>query len=211
MTETVARLARRKRPRKWVYVTVRKALLIDHKTGEVLREPVGVFVPRTNLDHRIARERKYHVGRELRADFKAPRNVMFYRKAHYIARLLTESVDGYAGMGDFHDVLKRLQRESGLWCEPAEIDASGVVDAALAAVQATLGPEARAAILPTMDALRSIPINIPRSLSFDEMDEAEWDRFYGDMCEYIGRVYFSDMTPEQVDAMIEAFGREEHA
>jgi hypothetical protein len=161
---------KRKRPPNVVYLRVAK--LVDPRTGEL----VGAFVPLYACDRETVRSKKYHVGSELRADLKKPRNALFHRLAHYVGKLVAEQVDGFPS--DFHEALKRLQRESGALCETQELD---------------LGP-----------VLGKVNVKVARSIAFDEMEEGEFADFFKLICDHIAEKYFTDMTPEAVADIINA-------
>lgn len=152
--------AKAKRAKRPVYLVVRK--LIDPETGEL----VGALVPANLIDQRLLRERKFNVGREVRAELKQSRNPAFHRLAHALGHLLVDNVEGFEGL-DAHGALKRVQAASGICCEPLEID---------------LGP------------LGNVSVQQPRSIAFDEMDEAEFGEFFRGICDYIDRHYLSGLT-----------------
>lgn len=132
-----------KRPRRTLWFTVRKALLIDHTTGEVLKEPQGVLVPRDGLQRRMMRERKYHTGDELKADVRKDRGYQQWKTAHGLGLMCIEQIDRFAEFGkDAHAALKAVQRESGIACEVQEMDAAPIVEAVLAAASTVLKPAA---------------------------------------------------------------------
>jgi len=82
-------------------------------------------VPAHDVDARLLRERKYHAGREVRAELKHPREGWQYRLIHKIGQLLVDNVEGWEQL-EGHDAVMRLQRESGVCCEEIEIDVPGV-------------------------------------------------------------------------------------
>lgn len=157
---TAAERKAAKRARRPVYMLVRK--LIDPDTGAL----VGALVPAHPVDARLMRERKLYAGREVRAELKQPRNPAFHRLAHAVGHLMVDHVDGFESE-TAHSALKRVQRESGICCEPFEID---------------LGP------LGKVQAMQA------RSLSFDEMDEGEFGEFFAGICDYIDAHYMHGLT-----------------
>lgn len=101
---------RKAKPRRApVYFRVER--LVRPETGEA----VGALVPMTKMDVRTMRERRYTVGKELRADLKQSRNPQFYRLAHALGGWLADNVEGFEGLGQ-HAALKRLQELSGIGC-----------------------------------------------------------------------------------------------
>lgn len=170
----VAKSAKQHRP---VFFRVCKALLIDEKTGEVMQDPRGVLVPLTAMDRRAMRTRKYHIGTELRADLKKPRNPRFWRLFHQIGIYVAENVEGFPE--DAHEAVKRLQRESGVACEELETELPGV---------------------------GKLLIKQARSLNFDVMDDGEFTQVYKAICRYVCEKYRTEMDEDQFAAMIEAMG-----
>lgn len=152
---TAAEKRAAKRARRPVYLVVRK--LMDPDTGEV----IGALVPAHPIDQRLLKERKFHVNREVRAELKQPRNAAFHRLAHAVGHLLVDNVEAFRDL-DAHAALKRVQTESGVCCEPLEID---------------LGP------------LGKVQVKQARSLAFDELEEDEFRTFFDGITAYIGEHY----------------------
>jgi hypothetical protein len=71
------------------------------------------------------RERKFTVGKQLRATLRQDRNPKFYRKAHVLAGWLADNAERFAGLSQ-HDALKKLQELSGIGCETVEYDLPGI-------------------------------------------------------------------------------------
>ncbi|MCD9005198.1 hypothetical protein LDO31_02915 [Luteimonas sp. XNQY3] len=153
----------------------------------------AAFVPANAIDQRLCRERKYSVNQEYRAEIKASRNVAFHRLAHALGHLLVDSVDDFAGL-DAHAALKRVQLESGIACTVEERDARPVIDAVLAAAEATLGQGAAKVLAGVLPVIETIPIKTAQSLAFDAMDEDEFAGFFTGICDHIDANYSSVMT-----------------
>lgn len=153
-----------KRP---VYFQVRR--LVDPATGE----EVGALVPRHRIDQRLLRERGYRVGDELRADLKKPRNALFHRMVHALGGIVSDHVEEFTGV-DCHEVIKRLQRESGICCEIQDIELPG---------------------------LGKIQVKVAKSIAFDEMDEGEFRALWQGICRFICDRYWPGMTEEQITEM----------
>jgi hypothetical protein len=171
MATEAAKKVRAKRQRRPVYFHVERMVRPD--TGE----SIGCLVPDTKWDVRIMRDRKYHIGTQLRAELKKPRNIGHHRLSHALANMLIESVDEFAGK-QAHDVLKQLQAESGASCETVEYD------------------------IPNVGKLTR---NEPRSLSFDEMDEGEFSAVMKTIYLHIQAKYFPSMSEDQIAVMVEAY------
>ena len=153
---------RAKRARRPVYFIVCR--LMDPETGEL----VGALRPANEIDARLLKERRFHVGREVRAELKAPREAWKHRLIHKIGQLMVDNVEGWEQLGS-HDAVKRLQRESGVCCDEIEIDIPGM--GKLIAMQA-------------------------KSLAFDEMEHDEFERLFSGITEHIGQRYAHVMLDE---------------
>ncbi len=151
-----ASLKRAKAKRCPVYFRVER--LVRPETGE----SIGALVPLTKWDAKAMRERKYHIGKELRADLKGPRNIKFHNLAHALGDLVKDHADGFEGM-DAHDAIKKMQRESGVCCEQSEFD---------------LGPPFGKVVIAT-----------PESIAFDEMLEERFSHLMQGLCAHIRKTY----------------------
>lgn len=161
MTTALAK-AKAKRQRRPIYATIERVAVLS--TGE---ERLAILASHP-IDRQLMKERGYRNGDEVRLEIKKPRNVKFHRLAHAIGNLLIEHVEKFRDLSG-HDALKQVQRESGVCCEPMEIDLG------------TLG---------------KVPVNVPRSLAFDEMDEDEFVQFFNGITQYIGDHYAGVMLDE---------------
>jgi len=147
------------------------------------RESVYVRVGKGRLEPADAyaasqlRSRGYRVGDVLKAKLTKLRNPKFNRLDHRIGQLVVANIDSFHG-ADAHDAIKRLQIESGAGC-----DEIGV-------------------ILPGFGMAMH---RTPRSLSFDQMSEEEYQQVAKAICRYVSERYWPTLTPEQVEAMAEAF------
>lgn len=118
MTTALAKATKKLRDRD-VRFTVMRVMMPD--TGEL----IGALVPSHPVDQRSLKERKYNVGKQLRATLRQDRNPKFYRKAHVLAGWLADNVEAFAGLSQ-HDALKKLQELSGIGCEAVEYDLPGI-------------------------------------------------------------------------------------
>src|SRR5687767_12248474 len=110
MTTTSAAKARAKLRTRDIRVTVMRVIIPE--TGET----IGALVPDHPIDRRSMRERKFGVGKQLRATLRQDRNPMFWRKAHVLGGWLADNVETFSGC-DMHTALKKLQELSGIGCE----------------------------------------------------------------------------------------------
>jgi hypothetical protein len=171
MTEA-ARKVKAQRQRRPIYLVCEN--LVRPDTGEAVKG----WVAATKWDARAMKERKYHAGTEVRAEFKRRRNVKFHRLAHAIGALVVEQVEDFSGLSA-HDALKRLQRECGACCD--EITMTLDLGA--------LGKHV-------------VPVKQPRSISFEELDEAEFQDLVAAMYKHLSATYWQSMTPEAVEEMV---------
>ncbi len=118
MTTALQKAKKKLRDRDVRFVVAR---MVDPETGEM----VGCLRPSHPVDIRSMRERRFTVGKELRATLRQDRNPMFYRKAHVLAGWLADNVEAFSGLGQ-HDALKKLQELSGIGCEAVEYDLPGI-------------------------------------------------------------------------------------
>lgn len=153
---------RPKAPARPIYLRVKK--LVDPDTGELM----GALVPLTKWDQRAMRERKLHVGAEVRAELKRKRNVKWWRLAHILGAFLADHVEGFEGLA-MHDALKKLQELSGIGCieETFDLGAVGIVKRRVA-----------------------------ESLNFDDMDEGRWSELWTGWVEWLRREKWGQLTPD---------------
>lgn len=161
MTTEAAKKIKAKRARRPIYLVVRR--LMDEQ-GNV----IGCLVPATDTDQRLLRERKFNVGREIRAELKQSRNPAFHRLVHALGHLLVDNVDGFETLTS-HDAIKRVQREAGVFCDQTEIDLG------------TFG---------------TVSVSQPRSIAFDEMEEGEFGELFRAITDYVDRHYLAGLTDE---------------
>lgn len=102
-----------------IRVTVMRVIIPE--TGE----SIGALVPDHPIDRRSMRERKFTVGKQLRATLRQDRNPQFYRKAHVLSGWLADNVEAFSGLSQ-HDALKKLQELSGIGVEVVEYDIPNV-------------------------------------------------------------------------------------
>lgn len=162
-------VARAKPAKRPMWVKVRK--LVDPETGEL----IGALVPAHHSDASEMRARKMHTGDVLRIDPKKRRNPKFFRLAHALARHVAENVDGFeteVAAEDWHKALKRLQRESGIGCEEQQIEIPGV---------------------------GTLVAKVAQSLSFDSMDEGDFNRVFRGLAEHVCRTYWPHLTAEAIE------------
>lgn len=139
----------------------------------LLRVEKGALVPADHATTLRLREKGYRPGDELEAELRKARNPGFHRLAHAFGRVLADNLDEFTGI-PAHNVLKRLQLETGIACDEMMIKVPGV---------------------------GACVHRIPRSLSFASMDELEFNEFYTALCRFVAKHYWPGLTEQQVADM----------
>lgn len=147
------------------------------KKRVMLRVIKGGLVPADPWAASQLRDKGFKVGDVLGADLSKLRNPKFNRLVHRIGQLCVANIDEFR-YADAHDVLKRLQLEGNIACEEIAIRLPGYGMAFH---------------------------RIPKSLSFDSMDEGEYHQTTRSFCRYIAEKYWPDMDPEAIEEMAESF------
>ena len=138
-----------------------------------LRVAKGSLIPADPCQAAKLRERGYHLDDLLAADLTKPRNPKFNRLIHQLGRLVTENIDAFAGM-DGHKAIKRLQLEGKIACE----EIGYMIPGYGMAIQF-----------------------IPRSISYESMDETEFQEAAKGICRTIAERYWPTSTPEAIEHM----------
>jgi len=146
-----------------------------------LRVVKGALTPADNYSASVLRSRGYSVGDLLQADLTKPRNPKFNRLVHRIGQLVVANIDAFHGM-DAHSAIKRLQIEGRVAC-----DEIGIAVANFGMVIQF----------------------IPRSMSFENMDEGEYKEAARGICRTIAQRYWPSLSAEQIEEMAESFIGEE--
>jgi hypothetical protein len=141
-----------------------------------LRVAKGALVPADNYAASMLRARGYAIGDLLSADLKKPRNPKFNRLVHRIGQLAVRNLESFAGL-DAHMAVKRLQIEGKVACDEIGINVIGY---------------------------GTVIQLIPRSLSFESMDEGEFHQAARGICRTIAERYWPTMTEDQIAEMAES-------
>jgi hypothetical protein len=137
----------------------------------------GMLVPYDASTAAQLRQKGYHIGDVLSAELRKPRNPKFHALAHSLGGLIAANLDPFEGVED-HAVLKRLQIEANVGCDEIAVNFPGI------------GP---------------CMYRVPRSLSFESMDEGEFKGVIASMCVYVSRKYWPSLSPEKIEAMAEVW------
>lgn len=138
-----------------------------------LRVVKGALVPADKYAACKMRERGYRVNDLVAADIVKPRNPRFNRLVHQMGQLVVANIEAFSGL-DAHAAIKRLQIEGRVAC-----DEIGVMVAGYGMVIQF----------------------IPRSLSFESMDEGEFKQAARGISRTIAERYWPSCTPEQIEDM----------
>lgn len=135
----------------------------------------GGLVPADQYAESLLRNKKFKIGDVVGAEIRKLRNVKFNRLVHRIGQLCAANIEEFTGI-DPHRVIKRLQIEGRIAC-----DEIGV-------------------LVPGFGMVIQF---IPRSMSFSEMDEAEYHECAKQICRLIATRYWKDLEPEKIESMAE--------
>ena len=138
-----------------------------------MRVQKGCLVPADRSTQARLRDKKFKSGDLVFAEFKKPRNPKFHSLAHQLGTLCAENIEAFSGM-DAHRVLKRLQIEAQVGCDEMAIVVPGVGKC-----------------------LHLTPL----SLSFESMDEGQFQDVMMGFCRYIAEQYWPTLAPEQIEQM----------
>ena len=145
-----------------------------------LRVEKGALIPADAFAAQQLRARKYAIGDVIKADLTKLRNPKFNRLVHRIGQLVVANIESFHGL-DAHRAIKRLQIEGRIACDEIGVMVPG---------------------------FGMVIQFIPRSLSFDTMDEAEYHQVARDICRTIAERYWPDLSPEKIEQMAECFVEE---
>lgn len=146
-----AQPVKRKKDRRALYLRVHRVMIPE--TGEL----VGALLPESIVSQREMRERALKTGDVVRCELRKKRNPRYWRLVHALGGLLADQADGYEGLSQ-HKAIKKLQADSGVECD-VEIETFDLGE---------LGTGTREK-------------RVPRSLSFDELDEQAFDVAWAQM------------------------------
>lgn len=138
-----------------------------------LRISKGCLIPADSYAASRLRERGYKMNDLLVADLCKPRNPKFNSLVHKLGMLVTENIDAFRGM-DPHKAIKRLQLEGKVACEEIGY------------------------MIPNYGMAIQF---IPQSISFESMEEGEFQNAAKGICRVISERYWPDLTPERVENM----------
>jgi hypothetical protein len=133
------------------------------------------FSPADNYTTARLREKGFKIGDVIFAELKKPRNPRFHALGHALGSIVAHNIQAFNGM-DAHKVLKRLQMEANIGCEEIAFNMPGV---------------------------GMLIQRVPKSLSFESMDEGEFHEVLRGMCRHIAERYWPNMDAQQIEEMAE--------
>ena len=138
-----------------------------------LRVIQGGLVPADNYAQEQLRSKKFKIGDVVRCDVRKLRNQKFNRLVHRIGQLVAANIEAFSGL-DAHTCIKRLQIEGRIACDEIGIMVQGY---------------------------GMVIQFIPRSMSFESMDEAEYHDCAKRICRLIAERYWPNLEPLQIEEM----------
>ena len=120
-----------------------------------------------------------HAGDLVFAEIRKPRNPGYHRLAHALGQIVADNLDEFEGM-DSHATIKRLQLEAGIGCEAIAYKVNGM----------------------------SIVQSIPLSLSFESMDQSEFESVFMGICRHLAKACWPSATADEIAAMAEVMPAE---
>lgn len=141
----------------------------------LLRVVKGGFQPADGYTKQRLRDKGYHLDDVVLAQLSKPRNSKFHRLVHQFGALCAENIDDFTGL-PAHTVLKRIQLEGNIYCEEIMVKIAG---------------------------FGYTPVRLPRSLSYADMEEGEFEEYYKAVTRYVAENYWPDLNEEQIQRMAE--------
>ena len=135
----------------------------------------GSLIPADNYQAEKLRLRKFKIGQIVNCVIMKMRNPKFNKLSHALGKLVVQNVEGFENY-DAHLAIKRLQIEGRIACDEIGINIPGYG----MAVQ-----------------------YIPRSLSFESMDEEEFQDTMKAISRFLAVKYWPQCTPEEIERMAE--------
>jgi len=165
----------------------------------------GGFIPADNLSRSILRQSGLVTGSVVIADIKVPRRPGYYRLAHRLAALCRDNIPEF-NRATPHDVLKRLQLESGAGCEQAMVRLGDVWDTLCGELGHQLSDDELDALQSLTKGLENVPVpaRVPKSLAFEEMSEAEFRAVFQGVCNHVATRYWPTLDEQQIAQMATA-------
>lgn len=170
-----------------------------------------VYVPASQSDADRLKPLHHKEGDLVFADFRKPRNPGFHKLAHAIGKLAVQNIEGFGHLTP-HEALKRLQLESGVGCEAIRVNMNSLWTEIMEWLRENFGDGVaqvmRTAAREIGIKQKMIPVKVPRSLSYDSMDQEEFFGVVKGLCKFIALRYWPSMTAEDIEMMADAMSGE---
>jgi hypothetical protein len=162
----------------------------------------GYLYPADNYAASQLRSRSYKSGDVVSVSITKLRSPGFNRLAHKIGQLVAANIDDFHGM-DAHKALKRLQLEANAACEEVVIKPDA--KAWITIRNHWMWPGIRHGFdmlkkligIDLLDDGKAVVL-IPKGLSFESLDEGEFNEAIKKICNHIVDRYWPSETPESV-------------
>lgn len=174
------RAAAKKPTERAIMCIVQAVQVLDEETGQLVKMK-GIF-PAYAMDRRALNEKGLHNHDMVMVDVFKDRNPRFWRLFHALSMFIADNVEAFEGH-KAHSVLKQIQLDAKVHCE--------LVDA----IETGSGKRYR--------------IWNPKSLNFNDTDEAVANEVWDAICDYVARIYFPDWDADQVAAAAEFWERQD--
>lgn len=138
-----------------------------------------VFVAADEVTEAALRKADYALGEVLSCTIVKPRNRENWRRAHKLGQLLIENVADFENYTDAHDVIKRLQLETGVCCDETAIR------------------------VPNYGIVMH---RVPQSMAFDLMEDEDFNKLYAGFAQHIVSTYWPGLGPDEIEQMASLVG-----
>lgn len=149
------------------------AVLMKCVTATVGGHERRVLIAANEYSAEMLKDKKIALGDVVGVTIKKVRSPEHHAMAHRIGQLCAQNLDEFMGM-DAHRVLKRLQLEADVGCEHIAIKVQN---------------------------LGLIEQRIPKSLSFENMDEIEFRDVMTQICRHLSKQYWPSLSSDQIYEM----------
>lgn len=183
-------------------IALRVALMVDPESDS----PRKALVAASASDAARLATKGNKVGDLIFARITKPRSPGFHRLAHRIGTLAVENIDEFAHL-DAHAALKRLQIEAQVGCDMLSVELTSVWGQVLGFIDVNIGRPVADMLRLAMEAMglkgKLVMVAVPRSLSYDSMDEIEFKAAVKGICKYMATRYWPSMTAEEIENIAE--------
>lgn len=148
----------------------------------MMRIVKGGMQPADGFAQERLRARGYKIGDLVSITVKKTRKPWYHRMAHKLCGVVGVNVERFApfvspttGKADAHKVLKCIQWEADICCDHM------------------------AMMVPNVG---MVQVRIPESISFESMEQGEFEEVYNSICQWVSTNYWPDLKPEQIEQMV---------